>query len=250
MLAIARKNFIREQLREHKSIQITALAEMLNVTKETIRRDLKIMEENGELIRTHGGAYILDGVQNDLDISTRQVLRTSEKEIIAGKCESLIQNGDYIFLDSSSTAWFIAKAIKHRKVAVLTVSLEIINLLAGSPSVRLFAVGGEYSEATRSFSGNSAIQNLERYFFDKAFISCRSVSLEAGLTDTNVDDAMLHRLALSHAHESYLAIDYSKLNRSSFAGIAPVASLDGIIMEQPFPEDWVRHLNEHNVQIF
>ncbi|MBQ9030057.1 MAG: DeoR/GlpR transcriptional regulator [Parasporobacterium sp.] len=250
MLAIARKTIIREQLREHKSVRITELAELLNVTNETIRRDLRSMEKDGDLIRTHGGAYILDGVQNDLDLSTRQFLRTGEKEIISEKCSSIIQNGDYIFLDASSTAWFIARAIMHRKVSVLTVSLEIINLLSTSSTIRLFAVGGEYSSSTKSFTGNSAIQNLEHYYFDKAFISCRSVSLEAGLTDTNVDDAMLHRLALAHAHEKYLAIDNSKLNRASFAGIAPVSGLDGIILDQPFPEDWVRYLNEHSVQIY
>ena len=250
MLAIARKTIIREQLREHKSVRITELAELLNVTNETIRRDLRSMEKDGDLIRTHGGAYILDGVQNDLDLSTRQFLRTGEKEIISEKCSSIIQNGDYIFLDASSTAWFIARAIMHRKVSVLTVSLEIINLLSTSSTIRLFAVGGDYSSSTKSFTGNSAIQNLEHYYFDKAFISCRSVSLEAGLTDTNVDDAMLHRLALAHAHEKYLAIDNSKLNRASFAGIAPVSGLDGIILDQPFPEDWVRYLNEHSVQIY
>ena len=72
MLAIARRNAIKEQLQEHKSVTITDLAARLNVTKETIRRDLRAMEEDGELIRTHGGAYILEGVQNDIDISTRQ----------------------------------------------------------------------------------------------------------------------------------------------------------------------------------
>jgi len=77
MLAITRRDVIREQLKEHKSIQITELADLLEVTKETIRRDLRTMEKDGELIRTHGGAYILDGVQNDLDLSTRQVLRVA-----------------------------------------------------------------------------------------------------------------------------------------------------------------------------
>ena len=67
MLAIARKQAIREQLQEYKSVRITELAAALNVTKETIRRDLRDMEQAGELIRTHGGAYILDGVQNDID---------------------------------------------------------------------------------------------------------------------------------------------------------------------------------------
>lgn len=250
MLAITRRNMIREQLREKKSIQITAIADLLQVTKETIRRDLRIMEKDGELIRTHGGAYILDGVQNDLDRSTRQILRTSEKEIIAEKCNSLIQNGDYIYLDASSTAWFIAKAILQRNVTVLTDSLEIINLLSTSASVRLFAVGGEYSSAQKSFSGSSALRSMEQYYVDKSFISCRSISMEAGLTDTNDNNALLHKLALSHAHEKYAAIDSSKLDRSSFSHIAPVSMLDGIIMDIPFSEEWVRYLKENHVRIY
>ncbi len=249
MLEVARKNVIREQLRQNGSVQITTLANMLDVTKETIRRDLKTMEENGELIRTHGGAYVIDGVHNDIDISTRQFIRTEEKEIIAQKCSSLIQNGDYIFLDSSSTALFIAKAIMHRNVTVLTTSLEITNLLASSP-IKLFVVGGEYNEATRSFTGGNAIRNLDQYHFDKSFISCRSVSIDSGLTDTNDDDAMLHKIALSHAYEKYLAIDNSKLNRYSFSGIAPVSSLTGIIMDCDFPEDWTKFLTNAGVKYF
>jgi len=249
MLAITRREVIREQLKEHKSIQIAELAEQLQVTRETIRRDLRCMENDGELIRTHGGAYILDGVQNDLDLSTRQFLRVPEKEVIASKCTELIRNGDYIFLDASSTDWFIARAVMHRKITVLTTSLEIINLLSSSSSVRLFAVGGEYSAATRSFAGSSAAWSLEHYHVDKCFISCRSVSLESGLTDTNDADAMIHKLALDHSHEKYLAIDNSKLDRSSFAQIAPVSCLSGIIMDCPFPEDWVRYLQDHQVRI-
>ena len=79
MLAISRQNLIKELLQENKSVTIADLAVRMNVTRETIRRDLRAMEQEHELIRTHGGAYILDGVQNDLDISTRQVLKTEEK---------------------------------------------------------------------------------------------------------------------------------------------------------------------------
>ena len=250
MLAIARKNVIREQLLENKSVRIADLADLLQVTNETIRRDLQAMEKNGELIRTHGGAYILDGVQNDLDLSTRQSLRTAEKEIIAQKCSSLIQNGDYIFLDASNTAWYIAKSIMHRKVTVLTNSLEIVNLLSSSSFPRLFIIGGEYEASTRSFNGNGAIRNLESYYTDKAFVSCRSVSMESGLTDTNDAHAMFHRLVLDHSHEKYLAIDNSKLNRSSFSEVAPVSILNGIIMDSPFPEDWKTYLQQNHVSFY
>lgn len=89
MLAITRRNAIKEQLLERKSVTITDLSKRLHVTKETIRRDLRLMEEQGDLIRTHGGAYILDGVQNDIDISMRQVLKTKEKTLIAENAASI-----------------------------------------------------------------------------------------------------------------------------------------------------------------
>ena len=250
MLAFARKQAIREQLQEYKSVRITDLAAALNVTKETIRRDLRDMEQAGELIRTHGGAYILDGVQNDIDITTRQDLKMPEKEIIAQKCDSLIQSGDYIFLDWSTTAWTIARAITHRRLTVLTPSLKIANILSTSDTVRLFVVGGEFSSTSQSFTGNSAARNMEQYFVDKAIISCRSVSMEFGLTDTNGNDATLHKLALDHAQEKYLAVDSSKLDKTSFSKVAPVSILDGIIMDRSFSVPWIKFLGNNQVHIY
>lgn len=250
MLAIARKAAIRERLHEYKSVRITELAAELNVTKETIRRDLREMEENGELIRTHGGAYILDGVQNDIDVGTRQVLKIPEKERIAEKCDSLIQSGDYIYLDGSTTCWSIARKISHRKLTVLTSSLEIANILSPFDTIKLHVIGGEFSAKNKDFIGEGAIKTLERYFVDKAFISCRSVHILYGITDTNDGRARLHQAALEHARQKYLVVDHSKLNNVSFSKIAPVTSVDGIVMDQDFPPDWVDYLSTHQIKMY
>lgn len=250
MLAIARRNAIKEQLQEHKSVTITDLAARLNVTKETIRRDLRAMEEDGELIRTHGGAYILEGVQNDIDISTRQILKTAEKQQIAQKCDALIQPGDFIFLDGSTTAWFIARKIADRKLTVVTNSLEIANILSTSKTVHLVLIGGEFHSSSKSFGGDGAVRNLQQYFLDKAFISCRSVSMEFGITDTNDNDAVLHRIALDHAKLKYLVVDHSKLNSASFSSICGLKELDGIIMDTDFSPEWKDCLNRNQVLIY
>lgn len=250
MLAITRKQVIKDLLQENKSVTITDLAMRLNVTKETIRRDLRTMEKDNELIRTHGGAYILDGVQNDLDITTRQVLKTAEKEIIAQKCDALIQTGEIIFLDSSTTAWFIARKIVQRKLTVLTTSLEIANILSVSSTIRLILIGGQFSPKTKGFEGDSAIRNLQRYFVDKAFISCRSVNMEDGLTDTNDNSAILHKMALAHSKKKYVVLDYSKLNNVSFTSVAPVKELDGIIMDKEFSDIWKKFLDENDVKYY
>lgn len=250
MLAIARRNAIREQLQERKSVTITDLAARLNVTKETIRRDLRAMEQDGQLIRTHGGAYILEGVQNDIDISTRQVLKTAEKQIIAQKCDALIQPGDFIYLDCSTTAWFIARKIADRKLTVLTTSLEIANILSTSKTVHLFLIGGEFSSTTMSFTGDGAMSSLQRYFVDKAFISCRSVSMEYGVTDTHENIAALRRLALEHAKQKYLVVDHSKLNNTSFASLISFRELDGIVMDTEFSPEWKECLKRNGVRVY
>lgn len=250
MLAIARRNAIKEQLQERKSVTITDLAARLNVTKETIRRDLRVMEESGELIRTHGGAYILEGVQNDIDISTRQVLKMEEKQIIAQKCDALIQPGDFIYLDCSTTAWFIARKLVDRKVTVLTSSLEIANILSNSNTVHLYLIGGEFSRSTMSFTGDGAMSSLQRYFVDKAFISCRSVSMEYGITDTHENIAALRRVALEHAKQKYLVVDHTKLNNTSFASLIPLKELDGIVMDTEFSPEWKEFLKHNGVRIY
>ena len=250
MLAIARRNAIRDQLKEHKSVTISELASRLDVAKETIRRDLRSMEEAGELVRTHGGAYILEGVQNNIDASTRRVLKTAEKELIAQKCEALVQQGDFVFLDGSTTAWCIARKLASRKLTVLTNSLEIANILADSGSVKLFLIGGEYSPRGMCFSGQSAVRSLERYFMDKCFISCRSVSMDHGMTDTDDNDAALHRVALEHARTRYLAVDSTKLGWDSFSSLGPLRELDGFICDAPLTPEWRDCLRQNQVRIF
>ncbi len=250
MLAITRRNVIKNLLQEQKSVTITDLAARLNVTKETIRRDLRVMENAQELIRTHGGAYILEGVQNDIDISTRQDLKTDEKEILAEKCNALIRPGDIIFLDSSTTAWFLARKILERNLTVLTPSLEIANILNGSSSIHLFLIGGEYSQNSRSFTGPGAARALGNYYIDKAFLSPRSVSLEYGLTDTNEDTALLHQVALEHAKETYIVVDHSKLDKISFSSVAPLEKITGIVLDSPFSREWQAKLSQKNVACY
>lgn len=250
MLAITRKQAIKKLLQEQKSVTISNLSERLNVTKETIRRDLRAMEKDQELIRTHGGAYILEGVQNDLDVTTRQALRITEKEIIAQKCDALIQPSDIIFLDSSTTSWYIARKIVNRKLTVVTTSLEIANILSRSSTVHLFLTGGGFSARTKGFTGNGTVRSLQQYFFDKAFVSCRSVCMEFGVTDINEDSAMLYKIALQHAHQKFLVVDHTKLDKTSFSAVIPLEKMDAIITDCEFSSEWKEWLTKNSVQYY
>ena len=250
MLAITRRNAIMEQLLERKSVTITDLAKHLNVTKETIRRDLRLMEEQGELIRTHGGAYILDGVQNDIDISMRQVIKTEEKTIIAEKCMQHIQSGDSIYLDGSTTCWFVARQLVGQNLTVLTSSLQIATILAASPSINLIVIGGTFSPNSMSFLGDNACRALQNYYVDKAFISCRSISMENGITDVSENDAAIHRLTTQRSNYTYLVLDHSKVDHTSFAFTCNFDAVDAVICDRPLPQAWQDYLTQRNIAFY
>ena len=145
MLAAERKQQIKEIIIAKKSASVAALAEQFGVTGETIRRDLKALEKEGVLMRTHGGAFIQSGVENLIDIDLRKAVYINEKELIAKRCCNLVNNGDAIFLDNSTTCYHIAKALSDLNITVVTNNLMIMNLFAQSENIRLVSVGGEFS---------------------------------------------------------------------------------------------------------
>lgn len=249
MLAVTRKSKIKEMVLEKKSITVSELSKLFSVTEETIRRDLKILEDEGILTRTYGGAYVQDGVQNDISVNIRENLYVSSKEKISLKCASLINHGDSIFLDSSTTSLFIATKIRDKRVTVITNSLKVANTLADSESIRLILIGGALSSSSMSFLGRSALSSMQAFFVDKAFISCRSVSLEHGVTDSNEQQAELRQLAIKRANKVYLVVDYTKTNKTSFTNICSFDEIDTLVIDSKLDNTWHERLEECQVEI-
>lgn len=249
MLPVARKSKIKELVLEKKSVSVSELAKMFSVTEETIRRDLKYLEDEGVLIRTYGGAFIQDGVENDINVDIRETIFVENKEKIAIKCAELIHHGDSIFLDASTTSLFISAKIRNKRVTVITNSLKVANTLADSESVRLITVGGLLSSKSMSFLGRSALNSLQGFFVDKAFISCRSVSIEHGVTDSNEQQAELRQLAIKRANKVFLVADHTKFNKTSFATIGSFDEIDYIVVDKKLDDVWHSFLTDQNVEL-
>ena len=157
MLAIERRACIKETIQEQKSVAVSDLARRFDVTEETIRRDLKVLESQGVLTRTYGGAFIQGGAINEVDVTLRETSYVDAKRQIAAQCLQLIRNGDSIFLDSSTTALEIARAIRDMRLTVLTNSLLIADVLSHSESIRLQVIGGVLQPQSMSFLGEAAL---------------------------------------------------------------------------------------------
>ncbi|MCM3289541.1 DeoR/GlpR family DNA-binding transcription regulator [Paenibacillus sp. MER 180] len=238
MLPITRKAKIKDIIQEEKSVTVAKLTSLFQVTEETIRRDLKQLEEEGVLTRTYGGAYIPDGVQNDINFQLREHIHVDGKKRIAAQCAQFISNGDSIFLDASTTSLYIAQQIQEQRLTVVTNSIKIINVLMDSPQVHLVVIGGGISSSSMSALGRNAEMNMKSYFFDMAFISGRSVSIQHGLTDSNEQQAEVRRIAAERANKVYLAADYTKFDRTSFASICDLDQIHTIVTDQRLDETW------------
>ncbi|WP_120463795.1 DeoR/GlpR family DNA-binding transcription regulator [Paenibacillus aceti] len=249
MLPIARKAKIKELIIEKKNVTVAELTAMFNVTEESIRRDLKQLEDEGILIRIYGGAYISDGVQNDVNVNLREHIHVEGKKRIASKCVEFIKNGDSIFLDASTTSLYIANMIGNKRITVVTNSMKIVNTLVDSPSVHLVIIGGVVSNSSMSALGRNAEQNMNSYYFDLAFISCRTISMQHGITDSNEQQAEVRRLAVERANTVYLVADHTKFDRTSFASICGFEHIHSIIVDKPLSQEWHEFLEAHNVAL-
>lgn len=249
MLPIARKNKIKEIIIEKKSVTVTELTALFKVTEETIRRDLKQLEDEGFLTRTYGGAYISEGVQNDVNVNLREYIHVEGKRSIASKALEYIKNGDSIFLDASTTSLTIASMLTNMSLTVVTNSLKIINTLVDNPNIQIVIIGGLLSRSSLSNLGKSAEKNMANYFFDSAFISSRSISMEHGITDTNEQQASIRYIAATHANKVHLIVDYTKFDTTSFVKIGDLDLIDNIIVDKQISKEWHDLLKEYNVSL-
>ena len=249
MLAVTRKAKIKDIILEKKSVTVTELSKIFSVTEETIRRDLKQLEEDGFLTRTYGGAFIQDGVENNVDLTIRETAYMESKVAIAKKCLSVIHNGDSIFLDASTTALQIAWELQGMRLTVVTNSFLIINELLDKEDIRLISIGCSYTPRDKAFVGSTALRNLESFFVDKTFMSCRSVSMEHGITDSNEAIAAIRQTLITRSNHIYLVADYSKFDKTSFIRISGFDAITGLVTDKQLDDQWLDYLLKNDVEI-
>lgn len=235
---------------ERKSATVSELSKMFSVTNETIRRDLRSLEEEGVLLRSYGGAFIQSGVENLIDSNIRSTVYVENKTFIAQKCKNIIHNGDVIFLDNSTTAYYVAKEVEGMRLTVLTNSLLITNLMAQNENVHLISTGGTFSVKEQAFYGSSARKAIEGFYVDKAFLSCRSLSIDNGVTDSSENWAQVRQAIIERSKERYLIADFSKFDQTSFIRVCGFEKINAIITDRPLQPEWHSAMRNYGCVIY
>ncbi len=160
MLALERRNLILEKLQEEKRVVVSELSQLYSVSEETIRRDLDKLEKEGLATKSYGGAVINEDVGIDLPFNVRKNQNVQGKQKMAEIAASMVNDGDHIFLDASTTAVFVAKALKEKeRLTVVTNSMEILLELSDVSGWNIISTGGVMKDLHRI--GN----NGETFFF-------------------------------------------------------------------------------------
>lgn len=231
MLVAERRKEIIKLINEQKTVKVSELGKLFNVTEETIRRDLENLEIEGKLLRTHGGAMKIQEEQWDLPHSHREVINMKEKCAIAKAAVTFIHERDIIFLDASSTTQYVAKFLPNMPLTILTNSIQVCHELSNHNSIRIISTGGEFMESSMSFVGPLTLQTLEKYHVNKAFFSCKGIHSEWGVSDSNELQALVKNKIIEQAEKRFLLLDHSKVEKKAFATIGNIADIDTLITD-------------------
>ncbi len=222
---------LQETVLRHGSVEVDAIAQELDVSRETIRRDLSALASQGLVRRTRGGATAPGGSLTELDLSVRGTEHHAAKVAIAryvGAC--LVEDGTSVALDTGTTAKEIAHALRGRKITVVTPSLPVINELAGTDTTVL-VVGGVLRSRSLGTVGPIAEQTARQFQCDLAFISAPAITPEVGLMDTDLDGVAVKQSLLERAARGYAVLDHTKLGRTAFTTVCPAHALTGIVTD-------------------
>lgn len=224
MLARERQTRILKHLDTAGAVQVTRLASDLAVTDETIRRDLAKLAAEGFLVRTHGGAVRPDEDLRDKPFSQRRVMNVEAKRAIAMEAAKLVQPGDVIGIDASTTGLELARLLRSNDgdapITVVSNGLDVAKLLAGRDGVRIVSTGGELDEEGTSFTGTLAESAFRQFALRRVFMSCKGFDMERGPSEASLDHAAIKRTMLSIADESVLLVDASKIGVRSTCFVA------------------------------
>lgn len=231
MLKTKRQEAILSTLDAIKFIEVGQLAKDLRVTEMTIRRDLKELEEAGQLIRVHGGAKKA-GFSSYTVISHEKKLKINieEKKEIAKKCVELINENDIVFLGSGTTIEYIVDILPAMDLTLITNSLSLFNRLQNLNSYSTILIGGRYRHSTDTFYGIFANEMINQIKVAKAFIGTNGIA-GVNVTTTYEDEGLGNQLILDNAEQRYIVSDYSKLEISALYTFYNLKNIDALITD-------------------
>ena len=227
MLTEERLQRIVELVEKYKSVSTQMLMDELGISESTARRDLNMLDEQGNLIRVRGGAMVKEEQFSTRDdaVSVRKDKHQEEKRKIARYAASLIQPNDFVYLDAGTTTELLIDYLKEENVVFVTNAVSHAKKLSDAGYI-VYIPGGEFKATTEAVVGDEAILSLQKYNFTKGFWGTNGVSRTAGFSTPDVKEAMVKRAAMLNCGKRYVLCDPSKFSQISCVKFGDFANAD------------------------
>jgi len=250
MTTYERRQSLLILLQKQAGIRVPELAEALHVSKGTIRNDLQALEDSGLVKRVHGGA-ILCSQFPDLDSSfpRRYQEKVSAKLAIARTAAQLVQDGDSILFDASTTVNYLARQLTNcHNLRIITNGFDVARLMAKDATNTVVLIGGVVTPDGSSVTGSLSEQIIRDLRVQKAFVSCSGFSLKRGLTDLLLAEAELKAKAIVSATNIFALIDSSKMGKEDLTSFASIDQISRIYTDSELSQEWAMKLTEAGIE--
>jgi DeoR/GlpR family transcriptional regulator of sugar metabolism len=250
VLSYDRRQELLDQLRERKTIRISEAAGEFHIGEATIRRDLEKLEKQGLARRIYGGAVLLEGLDAEIPMDVREKTEQAQKESIGRLAASIVEDGDVLILDSSSsTLAMISFLMVKKDLTIITNGLKAADMAGDLGNSKVYCCGGRLRELSKSLVGMSARKFIRSHSAGKLFFSCRAVNLEMGVCDSSDEEAELRQDMIASCKKAILLAASSKFNGSAFCQICGFEDIDVILTDLMPDEQWMKHLSNFNVRL-
>lgn len=217
-------------LKEHGYAEVLLLSELLNVSDMTVRRDLDRLQEQGILLRVRGGATLVPQKMDESTLDIRLQKEMDEKCRLGEYAASLVEDGDAIAIDSSSTTYAMVPYL-NKEITVITNHILTASALLKYKKVRVIMLGGHLRRSSMSAAGKDLYNMMQQYYVDKVFLSTKAVDMEHGAADASIDEGESKKVFMNAGKQCFFLFDHTKLNTSAFYHVCSVAEIKNIILD-------------------
>lgn len=244
MLTLERQEEILEILNKNKSVTVEELASELFVSGATIRRDLRAMEKQGLIKRSHGGAMPFKSSAEESAFAIREQLNTAAKKTIASLASKLIKNGHSLFLDSSTTTGSIIPLLNSfNYLSVTTIGLRNAMLLSQTNNIKIYIAGGQIQNHSNSITGTDTMDYISRIHADISLISCSGVDINNHFTDASIEQAKLKQQMRRNSEKVAMLVDSTKFNKTFMCTDFSFEEIDYLITDKLPQNEYVERIN-------
>lgn len=244
-----RQRRLLDAVRHHLTVSVEDLAQQLDVTPQTVRRDVKLMEEAKLLARYHGGVGLPSSVEN-IDYSQRQILNIDAKRRIAVAVAQQVPPGCSLMINIGTTTEEVARALLHHEgLHVVTNNLNVASILSDHPSCEVILAGGVVRGRDRGIVGEATIDFIRQFKVDIGIIGISSIEPDGSLRDFDSREVKVAQAIIEQSREIWLVADRDKFGRQALVRMAHLSQIDMLFTDARPPEAMAKILKEAQVKV-